>query len=183
MRLLLLLLCCLFSTLVWAINVLPPSVQPERQTTRTPTPMVPYSPSDLLSVTPDTPVVEPSVHEVHFLFNGFIFEGATLLSEREVLPLYQDKLGQDITLAELYAIANNIELLYMADGYILTRVIIPAQEIDQGEKIKIIIVEGFIDEIDIETDNASLKAFLSEMTEPILKSQPLKLSDLEGALL
>ncbi len=183
MRLLLLILCCFFSTLVWALNVLPSSVQPERQTTRTPTASVPYSPTDLLSVSPTAPSVDVSVHTVYFLFNGFIFEGATLLSEREVLPLYQDKLGKEITLAQLYEIANNIEQLYMADGYILTRVIIPAQEIDHGEKIKLIIVEGFIDQIDIETDNASLKAFLTEMAEPILESKPLKLTDLEAALL
>jgi hemolysin activation/secretion protein len=183
MRLLLLMLGCFFTTLVWAINILPPTVQPERQTTRQPVYAAPYAPTDLLSLTPSTPSVSTTNETVTFIFSGFIFEGATILSDKELLPLYADKIGTPINLVTLQALAETIENAYVADGYILTRVVIPAQEIGHGEKIKLIIVEGFIDEIDIETDDPTVKDFLSQMAKPILESQPLKLSDLESALL
>lgn len=183
MRLLLLCFCCLFTTLAWAINILPPTVQPERQTSRQPTAAVPNAPTDLLTVTPNTPSVQGTSETVFFTFHGFMFEGETLIPEEELLPLYQDALGKEINLVQLYGLADKIENAYTNQGYILTRVVIPAQELGEEEKIKIVIIEGFIDKIDIETDDPQLKAFLAEMAEPILESKPLQLSELESALL
>lgn len=182
MRLLLLCICCLLTNTVWAINILPPTVQPERQTARQPPVVEPYAPIDLLTVTPSAQMAPPS-GDIYFTFGGFIFEGVHLLSDEDLFPLYQDALGQEINLAQLYALADKIENAYTSQGYILTRVVIPAQEIDNGEKIKLIVVEGFIDAVDIIADDPHVKSFLKEMSKPILDSQPLKLSDLETALL
>jgi hemolysin activation/secretion protein len=169
--------------MVWAVNILPPTVQPERQISRQPGPSEPYSPTDILTVMPSEPVAPSSSETVFFTFNGFNIEGEHLLSNEELLPLYEAEIGKEINLAQLYALADRLENAYTSQGYILTRVIIPAQEILPHEKIKIIIIEGYIDQIDIITDDEDLKDFLSEMAEPILESKPLKLSELESALL
>jgi hemolysin activation/secretion protein len=160
-------------------------VQPERQTTREPPVIEPYAPSDLLSMTPSQPSQTggAAAQAVYFTFSGFTFEGATLLSEEELLPLYVDAIGKEINLAQLYALADQIENAYTNQGYILTRTVIPAQEIGHGDKIKLIIIEGYIDKVEIETDDPGIEDFLQEMAEPILESRPLKLSTLEKVLL
>lgn len=183
MRLVLLLFFLLYTGMVWAINILPPTVQPERQISRQPGPSEPYSPSDILTVTPNAPTAPSASETIFFTFNGFDIEGEHLLSDEELLSLYQAQMGQEINLVTLYGLADKIENAYTTQGYILTRVIIPAQEIAPGEQVKLIIVEGYIDQIDIMTDDESLKAFLTEMAEPILESKPLKISDLEKVLL
>ncbi len=183
MHRLLLCFCLLFANLAWAINILPPTVQPERQINRQPGPSEPYSPAGILTVTPTSPSVPTSSETVFFTFNGFDIEGEHLLSDEELFPLYAQDIGKEINLVTLYALADKIENAYTSQGYILTRVIIPAQELLPHEKIKLIILEGYIEKVQIMAEDASLREFLEEMAEPILESKPLKLSELESVLL
>lgn len=183
MRSVLLLFCFLYAGTVLAINILPPTVQPERQIQRQQGAVEPYSPSNLLTMTPNQPSAPSASETLFFVFNGFEIQGEHLLSDQALMPLYQDVIGKEINLVTLYSLADRIENAYTNQGYILTRVIIPAQELLPHEQVKLLIVEGYIDQIDIVTEDDALKDFLSEMAEPILESKPLKLDDLEKTLL
>ncbi len=91
---------------------------------------------------------------VKFDFGGLRLQGANQYSEDQLYPMYADKIGQKISLADLYAIANKITLKYRNDGYILSQVIVPPQTIESGVA-NLQIVEGYINNIQIQGDTQS----------------------------
>ncbi|MBF0447799.1 MAG: ShlB/FhaC/HecB family hemolysin secretion/activation protein [Magnetococcales bacterium] len=113
--------------------------------------------------------------------------GATVFSKAELSQYYQDKIGQEISLADVYRFAEKISLHYKNAGYMLSRALIPAQTIEQG-KITLRVVEGFIDKISIEglegESNADQQSeLIHRYLDPLLKANPLKVEELERALL
>lgn len=75
-------------------------------------------------------------------------EGATVYSEEEMGRIFQDKIGQTITLADVYGIAGELTRKYRNDGYILTQVVVPPQTIERGS-IKLVVVEGYINNVEV----------------------------------
>ena len=78
-------------------------------------------------------------------------EGVSAYTADQLDPVYRDKLGTTITLSEVYEISNALTRKYRNDGYILTQVYIPPQTIDGGT-VKFNVVEGFVDQINIQGD-------------------------------
>ncbi len=117
---------------------------------------------DILTA-PDVPDVQPRVpvqnrqvlkapqgaEDIKLTLNSLIIEGIGIYEEADVAPLYQDKIGTEVTLAEIYATANALTRKYRNDGYILTQVVVPPQKIEGGV-VKLRVVEGFVDKIIIE---------------------------------
>ena len=63
--------------------------------------------------------------KIKFNFGGLVFDGVGIYGEDDLLPIYQDKIGTEISLVDVYAIANQMTLQYREDGYILTQVVVP----------------------------------------------------------
>ncbi|MGH1456493.1 MAG: ShlB/FhaC/HecB family hemolysin secretion/activation protein [Alphaproteobacteria bacterium] len=78
-------------------------------------------------------------------------DGVSAYTADQLDPVYRSSLGQTITLADVYAIANTLTQKYRNDGYILTQVYIPPQTIEDGT-VRLRVVEGFVDQIIIQGD-------------------------------
>ena len=92
---------------------------------------------------------------IKFTLSGIELNGGGMYSDEELSAVYDDMIGTEISLADLYGIANRIALKYRNDGYILTQVVVPPQTIENGTA-QLQIVEGFIDNILIQGgENAS----------------------------
>jgi hemolysin activation/secretion protein len=100
--------------------------------------------------------------EVYFTFGGLDIEGNKIYSDGELATLYQDKVGKDISVADLYAIANEISMQYRRDGFLLTQVFIPPQTIESGMP-RVKVSEGIIGNIKIEVDDASDNLALAQI--------------------
>lgn len=96
----------------------------------------------------------PGAEKIKFNFGGLRINGADVYSKEQLYSLYEDKIGKEITLADLYGIANQVTLKYRNDGYILTQVVVPPQTIDDGI-VKLQVVEGFIDNVLIQGGDAT----------------------------
>ena len=83
---------------------------------------------------------------IRFNFGGLRLEGVGMYSESELTPLYQSMIGSEISLADLYAIANQMTLKYRNDGFVLTQVVVPPQTIEGGIA-RLQVVEGFVDKV------------------------------------
>lgn len=95
------------------------------------------------------PVQAPAgAEKVTLTLGGITFDGATVYSDAALQSVFADSLGRTITLADLYAIANKLTLKYRNDGYILTQVVIPPQEIGNGVP-RLQVVEGYVDKITV----------------------------------
>lgn len=84
-----------------------------------------------------------TAERIRFALTGVNIDGSTIYSSAELLPLYKDFLGTEVTLSQIFQIAGRITVKYRADGYILTIAVVPAQQIKAGVVV-IEVIEGFV---------------------------------------
>ena len=122
---------------------------------------------------------------VKLVLKDISLDGVSAYQEDVLQALYADKIGQTITLTDLYAIANDITLKYRNDGYILTQVVVPPQEISGGHA-KFRVIEGFVQNINVRKaeDGAPIDmARVQSYAAQISQGGPLNVKDLERQLL
>lgn len=89
--------------------------------------------SDALVVTPGTVTVEGAFPEV----------------ADETRAIVAQLQGHRLTLTQVYAAASAIEAAYARAGYVLARVAIPPQQLTDHGPLRIVVVDGFIEDIDV----------------------------------
>lgn len=182
---------CLACVLALALQVfpsalqaqqLPPAVDPGVIQKRFDEPEPPKAapPIDIPDIGQSTP--PPGANEVRFVLTDLLVLDSTVYSDEELLPLWEDLIGQEITLTQFYGIAAAITVKYRNDGYILTRAVVPPQEIIDGFA-EIEVVEGYIDNVVIEGEPTGSMAQVEDKVQAILDSQPLHADVLERNLL
>ncbi|MEM6811109.1 MAG: ShlB/FhaC/HecB family hemolysin secretion/activation protein [Pseudomonadota bacterium] len=120
---------------------------------------------------------------IKFSFGGLTFVGVGIYTEDDLFPIYSDLIGQEISLEKVYEIANEITLKYRNDGYILTRVIVPPQEIDNGI-VRLQAVEGFINNIEVQGDLTEREfSIINGYAQQISVQSALNIKELERQLL
>jgi hemolysin activation/secretion protein len=116
--------------------------------------------------------------QIHFQLNQIILEGNTVYTEAQLLPLYKDKLHQNISVADLQNIVQSITNHYRNNGYILTRAILPPQHVANGV-VHVQIIEGYIDHVRVVGNPGRSAAILERYGMKIAASRPLKISVME----
>ncbi len=111
------------------------------------------------------------------------------VTDDDTLPLesarsvYADRIGQQITLADLYAIARQIDVLLKRDGFVFTRVLVPQQEFDQADAdVKIRVLGTTVESISVEEPEGSIgsvKDLIQDMVAPLNGKRNPNISDLE----
>ena len=112
-------------------------------------------------------------------------ESATVYTTTQLRPLFREFLGKLASLKELQEISRRLTRKYRRDGYILSRAIVPAQQITDGIA-RIRVVEGYIDDVrfDLPRPIATIGGdLLSRYAQKILANRPLRAKDLERYLL
>jgi hemolysin activation/secretion protein len=163
-----------------AVPPLPSSVNPNRLSDQLRTPEQP-PPAVELDVPAPPPEATPPANadKVQFTLAKVTIDGATALPAESFAGLYTARVGQTVTLAELYQWADAITRAYREAGYVLSRAIVPAQRISGGA-VRIAVVEGFIDQVTVQGDTSPM---LVAYGEKLKQSRPLKADDLERYLL
>ena len=127
------------------------------------------------------------VGDAQFTLHSLQIVGSTAFSEEELLAPYQEMFGSQITFARLYAITAELTKKYRDAGYLLSRVIIPEQEVDQsGATIRLLVVEGFIESIEYTGDARILdrfKSYFAPAEKRLVGRKPLKHSEFERYML
>ncbi len=127
--------------------------------------------------------VPPSgAEDIRFMLSGVLIEGATAYPESAFLPLYEELLGTEVSLGDVYRIAGKISAMYRGDGYILSRAVVPAQRIRDG-LVRVAVLEGFINEVIIEGDISGRESLLESYAAKISAERPLSADTLERYLL
>ncbi|MCB1532890.1 MAG: ShlB/FhaC/HecB family hemolysin secretion/activation protein [Alphaproteobacteria bacterium] len=116
-----------------------------------------------------------------FLLEALNITGVNVYDPAVLLPLYDEHLGQEISVADLFAIADKITKFYRDDGYILAQAIVPPQEID-GEQVEIHVTEGHVAQVKLEGGNVS-SSLIKRMTEKIKHAPAFNVNLLERQLL
>jgi hemolysin activation/secretion protein len=88
-----------------------------------------------------------------------------------------------IAVAEIFAAAAELEAAYARKGYVLSRVVIPAQTLVDGGRLRLTVVNGFVEAIDDSAVPPRLRQRLDLLTKPLIGQRGLRLADLERRLL
>lgn len=120
--------------------------------------------------------------EVKFRLSGVTVDGATVYETAELLPYYEEMLGQEVTLQDVYEIADRITAHYRSDGYFLSRAIVPPQRISGGI-VRIQVIEGYVDTVSFEGGADTHIVYLHDYAANIMDARPVSMAVLERYLL
>lgn len=144
--------------------------------------IAPKSTGKIIVPAPSAEMPPDNAASIRFILRDLAVEGSSIYGNARLRPLYERFLGQEITLATVFAIANEITRMYAEDGYALSIGFVPAQEIEDGT-VRIAVAEGYVDEIDIRATGNVPQARLAYYAEKIRASRPLRTEVLERYLL
>lgn len=144
--------------IVWSLAVLacfagpafgqvPSSEEPGAIASRFEQPVAPRASSAGLLRLPEVPTPELLANvSIHLARVKVV--GSTVYDDVQFKEIYGELLGRTVTVAMIYGLAQKITKLYGDGGYVLSRAIVPPQEIDPGAAtITIQVSEAYIDQV------------------------------------
>ncbi len=122
--------------------------------------------------------ISPDAARITFKLDRLAVSGSSVYGDQQIANLFQNYLGHVISLADLQQIADTITLKYRRDGYILSKAVIPAQQIKSGV-VNIRVVEGYVNSVDIQGDPKGARELLAAYGDHIKAARPLNIKTLE----
>lgn len=125
---------------------------------------------------------------ITFVLNDIRFDGVSAYSPDQLRAFYASSIGQTISLADLYGIANAMTRKFRNDGYILTQVIVPPQTIDGGT-VRLQVVEGYVSRVSVALESGAraegdaAMSLINDMAARISTGRALNVRDLERYML
>ncbi|HXE16685.1 MAG TPA: ShlB/FhaC/HecB family hemolysin secretion/activation protein [Stellaceae bacterium] len=172
-------LCLGASVPAWAQNITPSGQISPGQTRPIPEVSVPRF--DFRIETPRPSPVPRAVEELSFKIKDIRVIGAKVYGADAFRPLIAPLIGQSVHLSDIIRVADEIERKYRADGYVLTRVYVPAQSVNNGI-FTIAVVEGYVAAVSVTGGSESERKRVERLLAPVTASRPLKLEVIEDAL-
>ncbi|HEX2591422.1 MAG TPA: ShlB/FhaC/HecB family hemolysin secretion/activation protein [Rhizomicrobium sp.] len=164
-----------------AAPVIPGAAQPGRDR---PLPEPPKAPEDYnFSIeAPHRSSVPRAVDEIHFELKDVKIVGSVTIPADRFRPLYADLIGKDVTLTNIYDVADGIERIYREAGYPLVRAYVPPQRVKDGI-FTIKVVEGFVSTVSVEGVDGKTQDRIRSYLGDVSLERPLRLSSIERGLL
>ena len=119
---------------------------------------------------------------ITFVLKGLSVEGSGVYKSGVLSGLAKEKFGNQVSVADIFRIADKMTARYRNDGYLLTTVVVPPQKIDDG-KVVLKVVEGFVDRVVVEGLPKHHQAKIKRYLKKVVGKRPLKSSTLERYLL
>ena len=147
-------------------------------------------PPSLLSLEHDKDLIEipEGAQDLTFTLRSVTIEGMQVYDESRFAGRYKPLIGQTVSAALIWRIAQEINLTYQQDGYFLSKAFVPAQTIEDGI-VRIRVVEGYIERVEMQGKTQSdriVQAILRNITREVpatisnLESNLLRLNDIHG---
>lgn len=131
---------------------------------------------------PAPPKPTPPSDERRVRIDRFAITGNTIYSEKELRSLIADREGTELTLTEIYGLADRLTEFYQAHGYSLTTVTVPAQRMLDGI-LRLEVVEGRVGKLVYEGNHSYDDVFLTRQLDQLAPGTILRFEDLEAEVL
>lgn len=119
---------------------------------------------------------------VTFAFSDLEIRGTTVFTRADLAPIFAARVGETLTIADLYGFVNAIEERYRSEGYVLSLAYLPPQASENGVFI-VEVVEGFIGDIAFEDiEDPALIEALRASFDGLLAERPVTAQSLHAAL-
>jgi hemolysin activation/secretion protein len=131
---------------------------------------------------PEAPAFPEGAEKLSVVLLGFDIEGEFeefVATRRELeAPL----IGRRVTVAELFTFATKLQAAYVRAGYLLVRVVVVPQELSERARVKIKVIDGFIEQIDVTALSGAVSGRVYAVLEPLLRKGRLLERELERRL-
>ena len=91
--------------------------------------------------------------------------------------------GHTVSGADVFAAARNLEAAYARAGYVLVRVILPPQQLVNGARLKLVVVDGFIERIETKDVPGRVRDRIMHLVGPLTGQRGLMLAEIERRVL
>ena len=153
-------------------QVTPPSLQPE----------VPrFSPSELV-IPPGTEPEMRAGDSLDVQVQQVQVEGGLPQLEDAASDMAQALQGRRVTLMEINRRAALLEDAYHQRGYFLVRVTLPPQRLRDGGTLRIVVLDGFIEEVDASAVPERVRETVRRILQPLAGQRGLRLDEAERRL-
>jgi hemolysin activation/secretion protein len=149
-------------------------------------PVIPPAPGGARIALPQVPAgatVPAQAKKLSFRLLAFDVQGEfeELAAQRKEIeaPL----IGKRVTVADVFEFADKLQQIYVRAGYPLARVVILPQEFEQSARIKLRVIDGFVETFNLDAIPERVRTRVLAVLTPLLRKPRLKQSDLERALL
>jgi hemolysin activation/secretion protein len=116
-----------------------------------------------------------------FVLQHVSITGAVAIPQERLVTTYQPYIGKKVSQADLTAIAAAVSDVYRAEGFHLSRAIVPPQDIQSG-RLQVQVIEGSITDLTLKGEGAE-QFGVWPMLGAVLAEQPSRLATLERQLL
>jgi hemolysin activation/secretion protein len=165
-------------------QVIPPSEQPGRERERFTEPQRPRAVPGGPAISLPSTTAPAGANKLQVVIRKIQIVGSTVYSEEDLRPFYQALLSRRVSVQAVYDLAQRITAKYGADGYVLSRAIVPEQEFDpRGATVRIEIIEGYVDRVVWPEKIRRYRDFFSDYARKITAERPINIRTLERYLL
>lgn len=114
---------------------------------------------------------------------GVDVEGGLAVLRAETAKIIARLSGKTVNAAELFKAAGDLQAAYADKGYSLVRVVLPAQRLTNGAVLRLVVIDGFIEEIDTSNLPANIRDRIGHMLAPLVGRKEITNSVIERRLL
>lgn len=161
---------------------LPGPASPERIEQRFQAPPVPKAAPQITIPGPETPTLSEDALKIDFTLSALILDGSTVYKPDDVAPLAADLISKKVSLAQVFVLRDTLTAKYRRDGYILSQVIVPPQNVTDGV-VHLQAIEGYVGNVSVQGDANDSRGLIIDMGERIMAARPLTAETLERYVL
>ena len=125
----------------------------------------------------------PGAERLFVTISGVTVEGGFPELSTAEAALVARLTGGPVPVSEIFAAAQDLEAAYAQAGYVLVRVVLPAQNLSDGDRLRLVVVDGFIERIDTEGVPERIRGRITAVTNPLIGLRHLTLAEIERRLL
>src|ERR1700676_4304797 len=172
------------ATAAMAQPVIPPSVQPGRERERFTEPTPPLAEPGGHAISLPSTVAPKGADRINVQVRDVQIVGMTVYTQEQLAPLYADLIGHQVTLQAIYDLAQKITTKYGNEGDVISRAIVPPQQLNPGgATIRIQVIEGYVDKVEWPRVLDKFRDFFSYYTARITAERPSNIHTIERYLL
>lgn len=158
------------------------AVAPSRVTPSTLAP--PAGPAGAITVTSPAGLTPPqNASNLSVAISNVTVEGGFPELEAETEAVTAKLRGRRVTVAEIFAAANAIEQAYAARGYVLVRVAVPPQQLKNGGPLRLVVVDGFVESVDVKGVPERQRALVQARLASLIGKRHVTLAEIERRLI
>lgn len=125
----------------------------------------------------------PGAERLSVALSGVTIEGGLPAMAAAGTALEDRLVGRRVPVSELFAAAQDLERAYAQAGYVLARVVLPAQELNDGGRLRLVVVDGFVERVEDEGVPDRVRPRVQAMVAPLVGQRGLTLAEIERRLL